>query len=90
MLQAKTILQYFYKLLLWPTSYWFPFWSTPNITLTFTNNYLSHQQFVKFFIKNFVSLTFSLKKKKPYNFVSYALVYTFISYTLAYKLPNPV
>ena len=42
MLQAKTILQYFDKLLLWPTSYWFPFWSTPNITLTFTNNYLSH------------------------------------------------
>ena len=50
-LQLQTILKYFYKLLLWPTF---------NITFSFIYNLLSHYQFVKIFVKEFESLTFSL------------------------------
>ena len=56
MLQPQTILQYFYKLLIWPIFYWFSFRHTINITFWFTNNYSPHQQFVNFFVKMFVSL----------------------------------
>ena len=48
---------YFYKLLMWPTSYWFSSRSIINITFSFTNNHLPHQQFVKILVKKFVSLT---------------------------------
>ena len=56
MLQPQIILQYLYKLLIWSTSYWFLFRPTININFSFTNNHSSHQQFVKLFIKKFVSL----------------------------------
>ena len=45
------ILQYFYKMLMWPTSYWFLSRLTINITFSFTNNHLQYQQFVNFFVK---------------------------------------
>ena len=51
MLQSQTILQHFYKMLMWPTSYWFSFRPTINITFSFSNNYLAHQQFVNSFVK---------------------------------------
>ena len=51
MLQLQTILQHFYKFLIWPTFYWFSFRSTISIIFLFINDYISHQQFVKFFIK---------------------------------------
>ena len=53
--RPQTILERFYKMLMWLTFYWF--WSRPtiNITFLFTNNYLSHQQFVQIFVKLFVS-----------------------------------
>ena len=47
MLQSQIILQHFYKMLIWPISYWFSSKSTINITFSFTNNYSPHQQFVK-------------------------------------------
>ena len=50
MLQVQTILQYFYKLLLWLISYWFSFGPTTSIIILFINNYLLHQQFRKFFV----------------------------------------
>ena len=53
MLYSKTILQNFYKLLMWITSYWFsskPTINTINTTYLFTNNHSSHQQFVKKFV----------------------------------------
>ena len=43
MLQPQTILQYFYKMLMWPTSYRFSSKSTINITFSFTNNHSPHQ-----------------------------------------------
>ena len=52
MLYSKTILQNFYKLLMWITSYWFSSkhtTNTINTTYLFTNNHSSHQQFVKKF-----------------------------------------
>ena len=61
MLQLQTILQYFYKMLMWSTSYWFSSKSTINITFSFTNNHSPHQQFVKFFVKQFISLTLFFK-----------------------------
>ena len=36
MLQTQTVLQHFYKMLMWPTSYWFSSKSTINITFSFT------------------------------------------------------
>ena len=57
MLQPQTILQYFYKLLMWPAYYWFSFKSIINIIFSFTNNHSPHKQFVKFFVKKFISLT---------------------------------
>ena len=59
-LQLQTILQHFYKLLLYPTSYWFSSRPTDNITFLFIYNHLPHHQFIKGFVKEFVSLTFSL------------------------------
>ena len=56
MLHQYTILQHFYKMLMWLTSYWFSFRPINNITFSFTDNHLPHQQFVKKFIKYFVSL----------------------------------
>ena len=68
MLCPQTILSYFYKLLLWPISYWFSSRLTNNITFLFINNHSSHQQFMKVFVKKFVSLAFCqkwrIKKKK--------------------------
>ena len=46
----------FYKMLMWPTSYWFSSMPIINITFSFTNNYLPHQQLVKNFVQLFVSL----------------------------------
>ena len=67
MLCPQTILPYFYKLLLWLISY-FSSRSTNNIIFLFTNNYSSHQQFMKVFVKKIVSLAFCqkwrIKKKK--------------------------
>ena len=70
MLRPQAILPYFYKLLLWPISYWFSLGLTNNITFLFTNNHSPHQQFMKVFIKKFVFLVFCQKwrikkKKKP-------------------------
>ena len=56
MLQLQTILQYFYKQLMYPTYYWFSSKLTINITFSFTNNHSPHQRFVIFFVKLFVSL----------------------------------
>ena len=42
MLQPQIILQYFYKMLMWPISYWFSSKPTINITFSFTNNHSSH------------------------------------------------
>ena len=47
MLQLQTILQYFYKLLMYSTYYWFLFRPTINITFLFTKKYSLHHQFVK-------------------------------------------
>ena len=67
MIWSQTILPYFYKLLLWLISY-FSSRSTNNIIFLFTNNYSSHQQFMKVFVKKFVSLAFCqkwrIKKRK--------------------------
>ena len=49
--QAQTILQHFYKMLMWPTSYWFLSWLTINIIFSFINNHSPYQQFVKNFVK---------------------------------------
>ena len=57
-LRPKTILPYFYKLLLWPISYLFSSRPTNNIIFLFTNNHSSYQQFMKVFVKKFVSLPF--------------------------------
>ena len=57
---------------MWPiTFYWFSSRSTINTTFSFINNYPPHQQFVKNFIKQFVSLVlfnkfYERKKKKKY------------------------
>ena len=56
-LQTQTILQYFYKILMWLTFYWFSFRSTINITFSFINNHSLYLQFVKIFVKYFISLT---------------------------------
>ena len=56
MLLSQTILQYFYKLLMWPTFYLFLSRLTINITFLFINNHSPHQQFVKYFVKKFVYL----------------------------------
>ena len=60
----------FYKLLLWPIFYWFSSRPTNNIIFLFINNHSSHQQFMKVFIKKFVSLAFCqklrIKKKKKF------------------------
>ena len=61
MLRPQAILSYFYKLFLWPISYRFSLRPTNNITLLFINNHSSHQQFIKVFVKKFVSLAFSQK-----------------------------
>ena len=53
MLQLYIILQYFYKLLLWSTFYWFSSGLTNIITFLSTNNHSPHQQFVKNFVKIF-------------------------------------
>ena len=70
-LRPKTILPYFYKLLLWPISYLFSSRPTNNITFLFTNNHSSYQQFMKVFVKKFVYLAFCqkwmIKKKKKLN-----------------------
>ena len=42
MLQPQTILQYFYKMLMWSTPYWFSSKPTINITFSFINNHSSH------------------------------------------------
>ena len=42
MLWSQIILQHFYNMLMWATSYWFSSKPTINITFSFTNNYLSH------------------------------------------------
>ena len=41
---------------MWPTFYWFSFRPTINITFSFINNHSPHQQFIKNFVKYFVSL----------------------------------
>ena len=41
---------------MWPFFYWFSFRLTINITFSFINNHLPHQQFVKNFVKKFVFL----------------------------------
>ena len=51
MLQTQTVLQHFYKMLMWPTSYWFSSKSIINITFSFTNNHSPHQQLIKKIIK---------------------------------------
>ena len=51
MLHPQTILQQFFKMLMWPTSYWYSSKYIINIIFLFTNNYLSYQQFVKKFVK---------------------------------------
>ena len=60
-LRPKTILPYFYKLLLWPISYLFSSRPTNNITFLFTNNHSSYQQFMKVFVKKFAYLAFCQK-----------------------------
>ena len=64
MLQPQTILQYFYKLLLWSTSYRFSFGPTDNITFLFTNNHSPYQQFIKMFVFLAFSIIFSFSHKK--------------------------
>ena len=61
MLQLQTILQHFYKLLMWLTFYWFSFRVTINIIFSLTNNHSPHQHFVKNFVKKFVSLVLLLE-----------------------------
>ena len=51
MLQTQTILQYFYKILIWLTSYWFSLGPQLISFFSFTNNHSSNQQFVKKFVK---------------------------------------
>ena len=51
MQQPQIILQHFYKMLMWPNSYWFLSRPTVNITFSFTNNHFPPQQSVKFFVK---------------------------------------
>ena len=60
-LRPKTILPYFYELLLWPISYLFSSRPTNNITFLFTNNHSSYQQFMKVFVKKFAYLAFCQK-----------------------------
>ena len=62
MLQLQIISQHFYKPLIWPTSYYFSSKPTINITFLFINNHSSHQQFIKKFVKKFISLTLLIKK----------------------------
>ena len=50
-LQSQTILQHFYKMLMWSTSYWFSSKPIINFIFSFTNNHSLHQQFVKNFLK---------------------------------------
>ena len=61
-LQSQIILQHFYKLMMWPTSYLFLSRPTINIIFSFTNNYSPYQQFVKFFVKKFIFLALVLPK----------------------------
>ena len=53
---------YFYKHLMYPTSYWFSSKLTINIIFSFTNNHSPHQQFVKFFEKKFEFLALFLQE----------------------------
>ena len=48
MLRIQTILQYFYKMLIWLISYWFSSKPNINITFSFATNHSPHQQFVNF------------------------------------------
>ena len=45
---------------MWSTFYWFSHKPIINITFSFTNIHLQHQQFVKFFVEKFVSLALLL------------------------------
>ena len=45
-------------MLMWKTRF------TTNITFLFTNNYWSHQEFVKYFVKRFMSLALLFEKNK--------------------------
>ena len=72
MLQSQIILQYFYKLLMYPTSNWFSSRPTINITFSFTSNHSPYQQFIKFFVKKFVSL--------PLLYYILTLIYSKISF----------
>ena len=63
MLQKQTILQYFYKMWMWSTFYWFSSKPNINITFSFTNDHSPHQQFVKNFVKLFVSLALFTAKE---------------------------
>ena len=59
MLQLQTILQHFYKLLMWLTSNWFSFRPTINITFLFTNNHSHFSILQNSFVKKFVYMTLS-------------------------------
>ena len=57
-------LQHFYKMLMWPTSYWFSSRPIINITFSFTNNHSPYQQFVNFFCKIICITSIILKKRR--------------------------
>ena len=61
MLQQQTILQYFYKRLLWPTLIGFHLGPPLTSFFLFTNNHSPHQHFVNFFANKFVSLALLYK-----------------------------
>ena len=69
-LQSQTILQHFYKLLMWPTFYWFSSRPTINITFSFTNN-LTILVVCKIFYKIVCISSIIHAPNAPYNFGFY-------------------
>ena len=58
---------------MWPTSYWFISRPIINIIFSFTINHSPYQQFVKFFVKQFVSLVLLKKKKSNNTAINYSV-----------------
>ena len=78
MLQTQIILQHFYKILMWLTSYWFSSSPTINITFSFTNNHLSYQQFVKKIYKIVCISSIILSAIPQFCFMIIAVPYHFL------------
>ena len=69
-LQLQIILQYFYKLLLWPTSYWFSYRPTNNIIfyLPMITHHISSLQFFFNYKKVYISGIFLIIIVEDYLF----------------------